>query len=60
MKQLFLKSRNHGQGLEVPKRAHVYKNFSKGQLRINKSEKKRTFQLKMRKLASKISIQVLN
>ena len=43
MKQLFLKSRNHRQGLEVPKRAHVYKNFSKVQLRINKSEKKRAF-----------------
>ena len=43
MKQVFLKSRNHGQCLEVPKRAHVYKSFSKLQLRINKSEKKKTF-----------------
>ena len=43
MKQPFFKSRNHGQCLEVPKRAHVFKNFSKIQLRINKSEKKITF-----------------
>ena len=44
--------------MEVPKRTHEYKNFLKIQLRINKSEKKVTFYLKMRKLASKI--QVLN
>ena len=44
--------------MEVPKRTHEYKNFLKIQLRINKSEKKVTFYLKIRKLASKI--QVLN
>ena len=44
--------------MEVPKRTHEYKNLLKIQVRINKSEKKITFYLKMRKLASKI--QVLN
>ena len=44
--------------MEVPKRTHEYKNLLKIQLRINKSDNKITFYLKMRKLASKI--QVLN
>ena len=42
--------------MEVPKRTHEYKNFLKIQLRINKSEKKITFYLKMRKLVSKIKV----
>ena len=56
MEQLSLKSINNGEGMEVPKWTHEFKNFLKIQLRINKSEKKITFYL--RKLASKI--QVLN